>query len=126
MKEITNFAIRKLIFMNTRHLAVFCIILFAQAISYPVVVFAVYVDVQSGEMSQSLPDDFPDNGSSCFFGLNNNEEENETQNGNLFFELSKHFPESVLNDLSLELNRHRVVYLDNLHPEITTPPPEFI
>lgn len=110
--------------MNTGHLASFFVILFLQAITYPVVVFAVYVDVHDAEMSRSLPDDFPNNGSSCFFGLNNNEEENETQNGNLYHEMNKQFSESVSNDLRLEQNHHRTVYLDNTHPEITTPPPE--
>lgn len=122
--EITNFATRKQNDMNTRHLAVFFVTLFLQAITYPAVVFAVYVDVHHTEMSRSLPDDFPDNGSSCFFGLNNNEEENETQNGNLYHELNKQYSESAPIDLSLQLNDHHTVCLDNAHPEITTPPPE--
>ncbi len=126
VEEITNFAIRKLNVMNTRHLAVFCIILFVQAISYPLVVFAVYVQGHNSETPRSLPDNFPDNGSSCFFGLNNNEEENENYNGNLFFELNKQFSPSLWRDISLQQGHHRMVYLENTHPEITTPPPEFV
>ena len=112
--------------MNPRYLAVFFLTLFLQAITYPAVVFGVYVDIPDSETPRSLPDDFPDNGSSCFFGLNNNEEENETQNGNLFFEINKQFSEINLTELSLQQDDQRIVYLDHAHPEITTPPPEYL
>lgn len=100
--------------------------LFAQASFYPAVIFHCYVEDGKGDLACSLPADFPDNGMACYFGFSNNEEETHGENHN-----------PLLND---ELNPNVFLFTERAgkyhvrinadhkcnHPEVTTPPPEFV
>jgi len=112
--------------MTRKQLSILFLALFLQAVFYPAVIFHMYVEAGEESAARSLPVDFPDNGNSCYFGLNNNEEETSGENVPSVFNES--FQSTNFPDLDAwnKMIGNLVPDHQNLHPEITTPPPEVI
>ena|SRR6056297_3482865 len=112
--------------MTRHHLALFFLVLFVQTVLYPAVIFHCYVDMGDAQESRSLPVEFPDNGNSCYFGLNNNEEESQNENPCLIVEES--FQDTQFGLLEMGLSARFGLTLDHksTHQETATPPPEVV
>lgn len=112
--------------MMRNHFALFFLILFVQTVLYPAVIFSCYVDMGCAQESRSLPVDFPDNGNSCYFGLNNNEEESQNENPCPIVE--ELFQDTQFSLLELDLSARFGLTLDHksTHQETATPPPEVV
>lgn len=110
--------------MTRKQLSIFFLTLFIQAIIYPAVIFNVYVELGDESMARTLPVDFPDNGNSCYFGLNNNEEETSGENPAPIFQQSFHHNNFRDLDAMTKIAFGLAADVKSAHLEITTPPPK--